>query len=135
MKRYIRSYIDIWRDADMSRWSPADVDAWEMTDWKDRNYEPLKCEDDTFEGELKIYGIGRGPVTERVTFIKEIDANPIFSPTYTVKDFKKVADKYSNLGYDLVSPMYDGTTHSKDGIAYKVMDRAETYKLYDMLSR
>lgn len=141
MKKYIRSSYtyDPWKDADLSEWSEADIEAWENTDWKARNYREITVPGDTFDDYLDIYGVptedGDWATHELVTFIKTIHANTIFPPTFTVVNFDIIADKYRKMGYPLVTPMYDGTTVEKDGVTYKVMDRAETSELNDRLSR
>ena len=140
MKKYIRSasiFFDPWSSADLSRWSDADVQFWESIDWSARNYMPYQDTADSFQGTLKIYGLGSGTVTEKVTFVKEFSANTIYSPKYVVDDneFAQIFDKYKERGYSLVSPMCDGRTVTRDGVTYQVADRAETVELYDALSR
>lgn len=143
MKRYIRSSYtyDPWKNADLSKWSDEDVDTWNTTDWKARNYDSLLIPEDSFEDYLDIYGVqtedGDYAAHELVTFVKELRANTIYSPCFIVseEDWKRISNKYKKMGYALVTPMYDGTTVEKDGITYMVMDRAETQNLYDRLSR
>lgn len=140
MKRYIKSAYtyDPWKNADMSEWSESDKRVWESIDWKARNYERYQDLSDSFKDILEIYGIDSEPIyIKDVTYVKEYSANTIFSPSFVVEDseFEKIAAEYRRKGYPLVSPSYDGTTVTKDGVTYKVMDRADTVELYDMLSR
>ena len=140
MKKYIRSSYtyDPWKNADMSEWSESDKRVWESIDWKVRNYEPYQDLSDSFKDILEVYGIDSEPIyIKDVTYVKEYSANTIFSPSFVVEDseFEKIAAEYRRKGYPLVSPSYDGTTVTKDGVTYKVMDRAETVELYDRLSR
>lgn len=139
MKRYIRSSYtyDPWKNADLSKWSDEDVDTWNTTDWKARNYDSLYVYDDSFVGTLYIYGLPEGVVTEPVTFVKELRANTIYSPKYVVPDWyhSDVYKKYKADGITLLTPSVERTTHKADGVTYYVADRAETQELYDMLSR
>lgn len=139
MKKYIKSSYtyDPWKDAKLDEWSDSDVETWESIDWKARNYSRYQDTSDSFEDWLEIYGVGEDPEYEKVTFVKEYSGNTIFSPSFVVEDseFDQIASKYRKMGYPLVSPCYDGTTVEKDGVTYKVMDRADTYELYDRMSR
>lgn len=143
MKKYIKSSYtyDPWKGADLSEWSAGDIEIWNATDWKARNYDSLLLPEDSFEDYLDIYGVptedGDYAAHEIVKFVKELRANTIYSPIFTVsdEDWDRIFNKYKNMGYSLVTPMYDGTTVEKDGVTYKVADRAETYELYDRLSR
>lgn len=143
MKKYIKSSYtyDPWKGADLSEWSAEDIEIWNATDWKARNYDSLLLPEDSFEDYLDIYGVptedGDYAAHEIVKFVKELRANTIYSPIFTVsdEDWDRIFNKYKNMGYSLVTPMCDGTTVEKDGVTYKVADRAETYELYDRLSR
>ena len=139
MKRYIRSTYtyDPWKNADLSKWSDSDIDTWESVDWDARNYEPYYDTSDSFTGYITIYGLPGGPVEEPVTFVKEYSGNTIYSPKYVVPDWyhSDVYKKYKSNGYAILTPGVERTTHQKDGITYRVADRAETQQLYDMLSR
>ena len=139
MKKYIKSSYtyDPWENADLTEWSDADIAAWEDIDWKARNYEPIYIYDDSFEGDLYIYGLPEGVVTEPVTFVKQIYSNTIYSPKYVIPNWYKsdIYNKYKSLGYTILSPMVEQTTHRKDGVTYTVADRAETEESYDALSR
>ena len=143
MKKYIRSSYtyDPWKNADMSEWSDEDIATWESIDWKSRQYYPMTIDTDTFEDYLDIYGVptedGDYSAHELVTFVKRFSANTIYPPSFVVAedDWNAIVTKYKKLGYSIVGPMYDGTTVEKDGVTYKVMDRADTQELYDTLSR
>jgi len=139
MKRYIRSSYtyDPWKNADLSKWSDEDVDFWNRIQWADRDYNPVSDYDDEITGYLTIYGVGDEPRQEQVRFVKTFSANTIYPPSYKIHedDWYDIKNKYKKLGYSIVSPMYDGTNHRANGVSYKVMDRAETQELYDILSR
>lgn len=144
MKRYIKGgyNMDPWKNANLSEWSESDIELWNSTDWKARNYNSLIVLKDSFRDYLDIYGLpededGDSVRHEKVTFVKEIRANTIFAPCYTVRpeDLEHVADKYRDMGYPIVGPMYDGTTVENEGVTYMVMDRCDTQELYDRLSR
>lgn len=144
MKKYIKSSYtyDPWKDADMSEWSDSDVEFWNSIDWRARNYDPITDDTDTFKDYIDIYGVpteydNDWAAHEYVTFVKQFSANTIYPPSFVVskEDWNKIHDKYKKLGYTIVGPMYDGTTVEKDGVTYKVMDRADTAELYDRLSR
>lgn len=139
MKKYIRSSytFDPWKNADLSKWSDEEIEIYNNTDWQARNYESLYVYEDSFEGNLYIYGLPGGQIVERVTFVKEIYPNTIYSPKYVVPDWYQspIYKKYKNKGYAILSPSVESTRHQKDGILYKVADRSETQELYDMLSR
>lgn len=134
---YVRSSytFDPWENADPDNWSDNDIEIYNSIDWKSRNYMPYEVSDDTFKGHLNMYGIDGDIVRIPVTFVKQISANTIYPPSYRVKDFDQISDKYSDMGYMIVSPMFDGTYHNIDGVDYKVMDRCETQDMYDRLSR
>lgn len=137
MKRYIKATFDPWASADLSEWSDKDIEIWNNTDWKARNYDRLYVPEDSFEGTLLIYGLPGGVVREPVTFVKELSANTIYSPSYTIPNWydSELFKKYKRKGITLVSPMCDGRFHMKDGVKYRVADRSETYELYDKLTR
>ena len=139
MKRYIQSgyTYDPWRSADLSKWSDSDVDFWNSIQWKDSNYDPVCDFDDQISGYLTIYGVDGGPRTEKVRFVKQFSANTRYSPCYVVHedDWDRIYHKYKDMGYTILDPMYDGTTTTKDGVTYLVMNRAETQDVYDRLSR
>lgn len=139
MKRYIQSgyTYDPWKSADLSKWSDSDIDFWNNIQWKDSNYDPVCDFDDQIRGYLTIYGIDGGPQTEKVRFVKEFSPNTLYPPCYVVHedDWDRIYQKYKDMGYTILDPMYDGTTTTKDGVTYLVMDRAETQDVYDRLSR
>lgn len=138
MKKYVRSAytFDPWKNADLSKWSDADIDLWNRIQWKDRNYTPVCDFDDQITGYATVYGVEGGPQREKARFVKEFSANTIYPPHYTIHedDWADIYDKYKAMGYDILHPMYDGTDTVKDGVTYMVMDRIETQALYDMLS-
>lgn len=139
MKRYIKSSYtyDPWKNADMNEWSDSDIDTWNNTDWKSRNYDSLYVYEDSFKGTLYIYGLPGGVVTEPVTFVKELRGNTLYSPIYVVPDWynSDIYRKYKAKGVTLLSPMVESTTHrGRDGVTYRVADRAETEELYNILS-
>lgn len=139
MKRYIKSSYtyDPWKNADMHKWSAQDIEIWNSTDWKARNYDSLYVYEDSFEGTLLIYGVPGGTIRESVTFVKEIRPNTLYAPIYTIPDWydSDIYRKYKRKGLTILSPMCDGRTHVSEGVTYKVADRAETDQLYDMLTR
>lgn len=139
MKKYVKSSYtyDPWKNADLSKWSDADIDFWNRIQWADRDYRPVADYDDEITGYLTIYGIDDGPRQEQARFVKTFSANTIYPPSYEIHedDWYDIKNKCRKLGYNIVGPMYDGTNHRTDGISYKVMDRADTQELYDRLSR
>ena len=84
-------------------------------------------EDDTFEGEVVVYGLGE-PYYIPTTFVKHIWANPIYSPCYDPVDEDIASKEFPDEV--IVGPMGDGNNHN----GYLVHDRYETQKLYNMLS-
>ena len=137
MKRYIKATFDPWASANLSEWSDKDIEIWNNTDWKARNYDELVVPEDSFEGTLLIYGIPGGVRKEPVTFVKVLRANTIYSPIYTIPDWweSELYQKYKDMGYTIYSPSCDGRYHTEDGVRYRVADRCETAELYDMLTR
>lgn len=108
-------------------WSTRDKEIWENTNWKERNYEELPIEDDTFES-LGYFYSENGTQIKKLTFIKYIRPNPIYPPYYgplynsELKEFMKEG----NYCY----PMYDGNLENN----YQVHDRFETNEVSDILS-
>ena len=134
MKRYIKSSYDKhsiygWEPNFEGHWSDEDKQLWCDIDWKARNYEDFPVTDDTFVGELKVYGLPGGTKYVPATFVRYIRANPIYEPYYGPEDTRAANKKFPN-GH-IVGAMYDGRKH--DG--YMIMDRCETQDLYDALSR
>ena len=92
MKKYIKSSYtyDPWKNADLSEWSDEDIEIWNATDWKARNYDSLLLPEDSFEDYLDIYGVptedGDYAAHEIVKFVKELRANTIYPPIFTISE-------------------------------------------------
>ena len=126
MKRYIKSSYS-WEPEFKGKWSDEEIKLWKSIDWKARNYRDYIVEDDTFEGEVVVYGLGE-PYYIPTTFVKHIWANPIYSPCYDPVDEDIASKEFPDEV--IVGPMGDGNNHN----GYLVHDRYETQKLYNMLS-
>lgn len=110
-------------------WSDRDKTIWQETNWRDRDYEELPVEDETFEGFASIYSLKDEVEKFKVTFQKFIRPNPIYPPYYRPVYDSKLKEFMKE--HDLVSAMYNGNREGN----YPIHDRFDTYELYDMLSR
>lgn len=127
---YPQNYVKAsytWEPEFQGRWTEEEKELWKSIDWQARNYEDYIVEDDTFDGEVVVYGLG-DPVYLPTTFVKHIWANPIYAPCYDPVDEDFVRDEFPNDS--IVGPMSDGNKHN----GYLVHDRYETQELYNILS-
>lgn len=108
-------------DGDYTGWDESDIELHKNTDWAARNYKELPVPEDSFTSDAIAYRAGSEPESKPVKFIKYIRSNPIFPPYYgpEEKPFEGV-----------VGPMFDGNKHGN----YKIHDRYEDQKTYDLLS-
>ena len=109
-------------------WSDHDRELWENTNWKERNYEELPVEQDTFTSIGYFYSMN-GKTTRPVTFVKYIRANPIYPPYYGPIYTTDLLDFMHEGHY--CYPCFDGRTEGN----YDIHDRFEDNELADILSR
>ena len=108
-------------------WSDKEKQIWQNTNWQERNYEELPIEDDTFEGTGYFYSM-TGKLTKKITFVKYIRSNPIYSPYYA-PIYTAELKEYMKAG-SYCYPCYDGRTEGQ----YDIHDRFDTSELADHLS-
>lgn len=108
---------------DPARWEPEDIELHKSIDWKERNWEDFVVEDDSFETDVMLYGLGKNKNTEKrktVEVFKTLRANPIYPPYYGAIEQPFI---------DVVGPMFNGNKHGK----YSIHDRYETQEHYDSM--
>ena len=81
-------------------------------------------EEDSFNGEVVIYGIGDGVVRKPVRFVTQEWYGLCYMPEENPELTQFLRENHC------VGPMYDGDNHN----GYRVYTRYETQAVYDMLS-
>lgn len=107
---------DGWTDADIAMHKSIPEETWRAFGWKIIVFD----DNDNFEGTVVIHRMGREPEYRKAMFVKELPANPIYSPKYV-----PIIE-----GVNAVGPMFNGTRRN----GYMVMDRYEDQATYDLLS-
>lgn len=111
-------------EARIAKWGKREAAIWRNTDWKARNYKPMLINNDSFTKDVKVNGLkGTYKILKNVKFVLEISPNTIYAPRYVpLEEYTKYKD---------YAWVYDG--NKKNG--YIVIDRADTYELYDLLTK
>lgn len=111
-------------EARIAKWGKREAAIWKNTDWKARNYKPMLINNDSFTKDVKVNGLkGTYKILKNVKFVLEISPNTIYEPKYVPLE---QYTKYKDYAW-----VYDG--NKKNG--YIVIDRADTYELYDLLTK
>ena len=111
-------------------WSDRDKELWQSIDWKARDYKAYPVEDTQDPiNSVGYFYTTNGKFTKPVTFVKYLNANPIYPPYYgPIYDSELTEFMRKN---HFCYPMYDGR---KEG-PYKMHDRFESNDVADQLSR